>query len=691
MPEYKTLLFEIGTEELPPKSLNRLAAALQKELLAQMEKSGLVQAGAGSKVFATPRRLAVSVDAVAEKQPDQVLDRRGPALQAAFDKNGEATQAALGFARSVGKPVEELERQKTGKGEWLFCQVHQPGKTARELLPGMIDTVLKTLPIAKRMRWADLDAEFIRPVHWLVLLYGDEVIDAEILTVKTGRTTRGHRFHAPGLIELGHADEYEDSLASKGCVTADFYKRRQVITDGVMKLAGQAGGAAVVDPDLLDEVTGIVERAVPLKGNIDPEFMDLPQEVLVSSMQDHQKYFPVVNDESQLLPVFITVSNIQSTDESRVIHGNERVLRARLSDARFFWDQDKATPLGERFEALENVLFHKKLGSLADKARRINALGSTLAVQLGAAPDTVKRVAELCKADLLTDMVGEFPELQGVMGKYYALNDNEPVEVARAIEEHYLPRFAGDEIPASLAGKIIAIADKLDTICGVFAAGETPSGDKDPYGLRRAALGVLRILIEAGLELDLRAAIGQALAGFASHDLDNNCQDDVYHFVFERLRQYYQSQGYGARLYQAVAAISPGSPLDFDRRLKALSGFAELESAPSLIEANKRISNILSKTSANTERIDEARLQQVQEIELYNRLNSAIEQAAPLLEKGDYPAILAALAQLKQPVDAFFDNVMVMDEDAGIRDNRIALLGQVNRLFGRVADISCLR
>ena len=691
MSNTEAFLFEIGTEELPPKSLKNLADVFHDKLVDSLQKNNIIDKSACSQVFATPRRIAVLIDKVATKQPDQVIDRRGPAVSQAFDDQGKPTQAAIGFAGSVGLDVNNLDRQKTDKGEWLYCQVNRPGISAEELIPQCVDDALKSLPIPKRMRWGTLQAEFIRPVKWVVMILGDKVIDAEILSVKSDRHTYGHRFHSTRRLRLRNALDYESLLEQEGMVVPGFNQRKQLILEGINKIAQEKQAQVLLDNALLNEVTGLVELPVPLIGKIDDAFMDLPEEVLISSMQDHQKYFPVVDAQKKMLPYFITVSNIRSKDSSNVIKGNERVLRARLADAQFFFNNDQKIPLNERIASLSNVLFHKKLGTLGDKVERINRLGEYLAKQLGCDPKVLSRSAQLCKTDLLTDMVGEFPDLQGVMGKYYALQDGESEAVANAIEQHYWPRFAGDAIPPSDYGQVLALADKLDTICGIFTANEVPSGDRDPFGLRRSALGVLRILLEAQLDLDMKQAISVALEGYKDLDSKPAAVQTVYNFIFERLKTYYQAQGFDTREYQAVAAVSPASPLDFDLRIKAVNAFSKLDAAQTLIDANKRIGNILQKAKTVKDEVNQAQLTEPQEIELYDQLTTLTKAISPMINENRYADILKTLTQLKQPVDAFFDHVMVMDKNTVKRDNRIALLNQIKKLFGMTADISFLK
>lgn len=691
MSETRPFLFEIGTEELPPKSLKGIADEFHSQLVAGLKKNKLLDESVTTKVFASPRRIAVLINSVRVKQPDQVIDRRGPAVNQAFDEQEMPTRAAIGFAESVGLDVKALQRLKTEKGEWLFCQITRAGEPARTVIPRCVESALKAMPIPKRMRWGTQDAEFIRPVKWVVMLLGDKVIDAEILSKKADRLTYGHRFHTTRRLRLRDAVDYENLLMQEGLVVPDFEERRRLILEGINTLAEQKQARVLLDQSLLDEVTGLVELPVPLAGTIDEVFMTLPQEVLVSSMQDHQKYFPLVDKQGKILPYFITVSNIRSKDSSSVVQGNERVLRARLADAQFFFNSDLKTSLEKRASNLNTVLFHKKLGTLADKTSRVVRLSEYLALQLGCNQQTLSRSAALCKADLLTDMVGEFPELQGVMGKYYALSDGEKRSVAEAIEQHYWPRFAGDVIPPSDLGQALAIADKLDTICGIFAAGEAPSGDRDPFGLRRSALGILRILLEKRLDLDLKRTITFALDGYKGADLDTSTGLAIYSFIFERLKTHYQSRGFDTREYQAVAALKPASPLDFDLRINAVSAFAGHDAADSLIEANKRIGNILQKVRVVSDTVNPAHLHEQQEIRLYDQLERVSNLLAPMIEQNRYSDILETLTQLKQPVDEFFDHVMVMDEDTAKRENRIALLNQIKSLFSITADISFLK
>lgn len=688
------LLVEIGTEELPPRALSRLGLAFGQALRAALQESGLVSAQEEWHWYATPRRLSVWIANVARRQPDREQERRGPALTAAFDSGGKPTPAALGFARSCGVAVEALQQLKSEKGAWLIYRKRERGGSATGVVPGCIEQAIRKLPVPKRMRWSDLDAEFVRPVHWMVVLHGADVIKTELLAAKSGRMTHGHRFHAPKPIRLSHADRYVDILEKEGQVIADFAARREQVRRQVDRCAKKVNGRAVVSDDLLDEVTGLVEWPQALAGAFDKEFLKVPDEVLRSSMQDHQKYFPVVSSRGRLLPYFIAVSNIKSRAPARVRKGNERVLRARLSDARFFWDSDRKLKLANRRDALDAVLFHHKLGTVADKSERIVALSMSIAPACGLDAGHSRRAAELCKADLVTDMVGEFPALQGTMGRYYAQHDGEPADVARAIEEHYQPRYAGDAIPASGPGKVVALADKLDTLVGIFAAGEAPSGDKDPYGLRRAALGVLRILIEGKLPLDLRELLDLAVEVLEKNAITvpKGVGDQVFEFISERLTAYYLGKGFSSEEISAVASRMPTQPLDFDLRLQAVSAFRKLPAAESLAAANKRIGNILRRSEQDIPAdVDRALFRDSAERKLAETFAAMRDDVQKHFSAREYRPGLVQLAKLRKFVDRFFDEVMVMVDDPALRANRLALLQQIHGLFLQVADISKLQ
>ncbi|MBK9950001.1 MAG: glycine--tRNA ligase subunit beta [Candidatus Competibacteraceae bacterium] len=690
MPEFRDLLIEIGTEELPPKALFDLALAFEKGI-----REGLAKAGFPNDAirrFATARRLAVLIDHLPVRQPDRQLERRGPALSAAFGPDGKPTNAAEGFARSCGVSVAELQRLETAKGAWLIHVSTEAGAATADLIPGVVEAALAGLPIPKRMRWGDRDEEFVRPVHWVVLLFGDDIIPASIMGVKTGRETRGHRFHRPEPILLTAPSEYARQLALEGKVIADFAERRDKVRAQAEAVASQLHGTAVIKPELLDEVTALVEWPVALAGNFEQRFLDVPSEALISTMQDNQRYFPVVDANGQMLPHFITMTNLESRDPAQVRAGNERVIRPRFSDAEFFWNQDRKQPLAARQAALEQVVFQQKLGTVADKSRRVAVLARFIAEHGRGNPDWAERAARLAKCDLLTQMVQEFPELQGIMGRYYALHDQEDAEVAQAQEEQYLPRFAGDRLPVSATGRALALADRIDTLLGIFAIGQPPSGAKDPFALRRAALGVLRILIEGELDLDLAATLERAAAGFEPAVRAEQVVKTVFEFIVERLRGYYLDQGVRADTVEAVLECQPSRPLDFDRRVRAVDAFRALPEAASLTAANKRIRNILKKVETVLPfAIQPERLVEEPEQALAGRLAELASEVVPLMESGLYAEALRRLAGLREPVDVFFDRVMVMAEDPALRDNRLALLNELSSLFLRVADFSRLQ
>ena len=689
---FADLLVEIGTEELPPKALKLLSHSFYDNVIAGLEQAGLTTSKSiDATYYAAPRRMAVKVPAVLLRQPDREQERRGPAIQAAFDDNGKLTKAAEGFARSCGVGADRLDRLKTDKGEWLVYRHIEKGRAAIELIPEVLDQALKQLPIPKRMRWGDLDAEFVRPVHWLVLLHDDKVIPAEVLATKSGRKTMGHRFHAPRYFSVASAKDYEKIL-KKAFVMPDYQQRQEKIRLGVEKLAAKESGVAVIDPDLLDEVTSLVEWPEPILSSFDEMFLDVPAEALISTMQEHQKYFPVKNKKGKLLPHFITVSNIRSEQKARVREGNERVIRARFSDAKFFWDTDRKQRLDAHVEKLKDVVFHVRLGSMHDKAVRTSRLSAAVANALGANASLAERAGLLAKADLMTGMVYEFPNLQGIMGRYYAEHDGEESEVAAAMEEQYMPRFAGDELPASNTGRAVAIADKLDTLVGIFGIGEVPTGEKDPFALRRAALGVLRIMIEGKLELDLMGLLKAAVEGHSELPEPAKTPEQVYEFMMDRLRAYYADAGISHDVFEAVRVCNPAEPLDFDKRVRAVMAFRKLKEAASLTAANKRINNILKQGGdADWDHVSDVLLQDPAEKNLAEKVKSLSSELAPLFDKGDYTAAMKKLAALRSQVDDFFDNVMVMVDEEAVRDNRLALLSSLSQLFLRVADLSRLQ
>jgi glycyl-tRNA synthetase beta chain len=700
----RDFLVEIGTEELPPKSLPDLSRAFTDGIATLLAEAGLKH-GAMTP-YAAPRRLAVLVPRLAERQPDQKIERRGPPVTAAFDAEGRPTRAASAFAESCGTDVASLGRITEPKGEFLHYRGVRPGAATVDLLPGIVQASLDRLPIARRMRWGAGEAEFVRPVHWVVMLFGREVVPCRILDVEAGRQTRGHRFHAPKPITVTSPSAYARLLEKRGKVLAGFAERRERIREAVTRLGVELGGEALVDAALLDEVTSLVEWPVPVSGRFDERFLELPPEVVVATVQDHQRYFPVRDRDGRLTSWFITVSNIESRDPAQVRAGNERVVRPRLTDAAFFWDTDRRQTLASRRDALGAVTFQTQLGTVLAKSTRVAALAEQVAPIAGAVPGLARRAAELAKCDLMTAMVGEFPELQGLMGRYYAAHDGEPAEVAAALEEQYRPRFAGDALPSTGAGTALAIADKLDTIVGIFAVGQKPSGTRDPFGLRRAALGVLRILIERRLDLDVVALIQVALAQVATDMAataaaagkppkapGDAVATEVYDYMMERLRAYYLEGGAGitTEMFDAVLSRRPASPLDFDARLRALADFLALPDAASLAAANKRIANILRKAGdALAPRVDPGLLQHSAELELARALEGLREDVEGLLADRRYEAALRRLATLRPQVDAFFDGVMVMAEEPALRANRLALLAAMQRLFLEAADLSRL-
>ena len=687
------LLVEIGTEELPPKALRDLMQAFGAGLTAALDEVHL-QHGA-THVFASPRRLAVIVDALEAEQQDRNVELKGPPVKVAFDKDGKPTAAAIAFAEKCGAAVADLGRNKTDKGEWLAASKVERGQAAATLLPAALERALGGLPIPRRMRWGAGDAEFVRPVHWVMLLHGNDVIDTTIMGVRTGNETRGHRFHSSGPIVIANADAYLAALEKDGHVIADFERRRSQVRDGVRAIAAEAGGEIVDGESLYDEVAALVEWPVPILGSFDEQYLSLPREVVTSTLTGHQRYFPVADNKGRLLPRFVTVANIESKDPEQVRDGNERVIRPRLADAAFFWDNDRRNTLASRADSLREVVYQRGLGSLHDKSRRIATLAEWAATALAIDGSIAARAAALAKCDLLTGMVGEFPDLQGTMGRYYALSDGEPEAVASAIGEHYLPRFAGDVLPETEAGQILSVADKIDTLAGVFAMGKKPSGNRDPFGLRRAALGIVRILIECRLDLDLKALIGEALAlqPAGKEDARAALADELYAFITERLRRYFldRDAALATETLEAVMVRQPASLVDFDRRLAAVQTFARLEQAESLAAANKRIANILRKAD-NPEglTVKKKLFEHDAERRLASALTSAREKVAPLLAMRSYAESLNELADLKEPIDHFFDEVMVMADNEAVKNNRLALLGEIRALFLNVADISRL-
>lgn len=690
MVETRDLLFELGTEELPPKSLASLSRALQLGVEAGLQKGGLAYGDVVS--YATPRRLALLIRDLAVAQPDQIVERRGPAIQVAYNTDGSLSKAAEGFMRNCGATPDQIIVMKTDKGEWLGIRQEVKGASTEILIPEIIDQALVALPIAKRMRWGDGSAEFVRPVHWVVLLFGEKVIETTVLGLPAGANTCGHRFHHPGPIVLRRAVDYAERLRREGHVIAAHLERQQRIRELAEESAEGVGGTAHIEAELLDEVSSLVEWPVAVLGSFEPRYLDLPPEVLITTMQENQKYFPVKNGQGALMPYFITISNIESSCLDTVRAGNERVIRPRLSDAEFFWNQDRKKTLEDRVPQLAQITFQKTLGSLLDKTLRVQRLAAYIASALESEAAEVERAAFLAKADLLTEMVGEFPNLQGTMGRYYALAEGEPEEIAAAIEEQYWPKVSGGVLPRTRTGQILALAEKLDTLTGIFSAGLIPSGDKDPYALRRTALGAIRILIECRLDLDLPDLIDRALAPL-THDFDRHATGQtVLEFIHERLRGYCLERGTRHDEFEAVLAIRPPRLLDFESRLLAVREFRLLPEAESLAAANKRIRNILRKAEATiVANIDDHILIESQEKTLLSEARAAREAILPLLRERDYTKALCRLAALRDAVDAFFDNVMVMADDAALRHNRLGLLAIIEGLFLEIADISYLQ
>ncbi|ESQ97877.1 glycyl-tRNA synthetase [Stutzerimonas chloritidismutans AW-1] len=677
-------LVELGTEELPPKALAKLAEAFCTGIEKGLKDAGLDFVKA--QAYAAPRRLAVLVEQLATQQPDRSINLDGPPMQAAFDADGEPTQAALGFARKCGVDLAEIDRS----GPKLKFSRTIEGQPATQLLPGIVEASLNDLPIPKRMRWAARKEEFVRPTQWLVMLFGEHVIDCEILAQRAGRESRGHRFHSPGQVHISKPSSYLEDLRGAH-VIADFAERRELIAKRVEQLAAEQNGTAIVPPALLDEVTALVEWPVPLVCSFEERFLEVPQEALISTMQDNQKYFCLLDTNGKLLPRFITVANIESKDPAQIVSGNEKVVRPRLTDAEFFFKQDKKQPL-ERFnDRLKNVVFQAQLGTVYDKAERVSRLAGLIAERTGGDKARAMRAGLLSKADLATEMVGEFPEMQGVAGYYYALNDGEPEDVALALNEQYMPRGAGGELPSTLTGAAVAVADKLDTLVGIFGIGMLPTGSKDPYALRRAALGVLRILIEKQLDLNLVEAVNFAIDQFGTQVKSAGLADQVLEFIFDRLRARYEDEGVDVAAYLSVRAVQPGSALDFDQRVQAVQAFRTLPEAASLAAANKRVSNLLSKFDAKLPEAVEPRwFDNATEFSLYSAIQQAEQAVQPLAAARQYREALERLAHLRGPVDAFFEAVLVNAEDASVRANRYALLARLRGLFLGVADISAL-
>jgi len=711
----KSLLIELGTEELPPKALDDLAAAFLRGIREGLAKRGIAADLDQARVFATPRRLAVHVPAVAMTQPEQAVERRGPAVAAGLDGEGRPSKALQGFAQSCGVEVDQLERLETDKGAWFVWRTVKPGQAVAALLPEIVEEALKLLPIPRPMRWSDHDYSFVRPVHWLVMLHGSEIVDGELLGLRSGRVSHGHRFMHPQPVHVADADSWLDAMRAAK-VLADPQERRQRIREQVAEAGKAVGGQPQMDDALLDELANLTEWPMAITCQFERDFLAVPSEALVTTMVANQKFVPVFDAEGRLTEHFIGIANIESKDPAEIRKGYERVIRPRFADAKFFWDEDLKTPLASYQEQLKNVTYQQSLGSLWDKSVRVAELARIIANRLGVDAASATRAASLSKCDLLTRMVGEFPELQGTMGRYYAGHDGESADVAEALDSYYQPRFGGDAIAADKLGQVLAVAERFDTLAGIFAVGMKPSGNKDPFALRRAALGLARTLIEGGLELDLRGSFVEALellpeaalaAGlkpgkdgkapaFDAAQRRAALLEDLCDFVHDRLRGYFAEQGFDNAQFEAVLAVQPASLADFDRRLRAVAEFGRRPEAASLAAANKRVANILRKHAEEAgaqpigQQVDPKHFEADAERELADALAAARNDTADALVAGDYTAVLARLAQLQATVDAFFDGVLVNAEDPAVRANRLALLGQLKASFGAIADIALL-
>ncbi|WP_215848046.1 glycine--tRNA ligase subunit beta [Candidatus Pantoea bituminis] len=686
----KTFLVEIGTEELPPKALRSLAEAFAAQVTAELDAANLAHGEVSW--FASPRRLALKVATLSAAQPDREVEKRGPAIAAAFDAEGNATKAAEGWARGNGITVDQAERLSTDKGEWLVHRAQVKGETAQALLPAMIATALSKLPVPKLMRWGASDVQFVRPVHTVTLLLGDELIPGTILGIESARIIRGHRFMGEKEITLENADQYPEILEKRGQVIANYQTRKAMIKADAEAAARQLGGVADLSDSLLEEVTSLVEWPVVLTATFEEKFLKVPAEALVYTMKGDQKYFPVYDNDGNLLPNFIFVTNIESSDPQQIISGNEKVVRPRLADAEFFFNNDRKKRLEDNLPRLETVLFQKDLGTLRDKTDRIQALAGWIAAQIGADVNHATRAGLLSKCDLMTNMVFEFTDTQGVMGMHYARHDGEAEDVAVALNEQYQPRFAGDELPSSPVACALAIADKMDTLAGIFGIGQHPKGDKDPFALRRAALGVLRIIVEKNLPLDLQTLTEEAVRLYGTKLSNAKAVDDVIDFMLGRFRSWYQEEGHSIDTLQAVLARRPTRPADFDARMKAVSHFRTLEAAAALAAANKRVSNILAKsTETLNDSVQASLLKENEEIQLATFVTALSSKLQPYFAEGRYQDALIELAQLREAVDNFFDKVMVNAEDPAVRVNRLTLLSKLRELFLQVADISLLQ
>ena len=669
-------LLELGTEELPPKLLLKLSNSLRDNFEQELNKLNLDFNN--TKAFATPRRLAVTISELQSKQQDQVIEKKGPSTQS-------PEMAINGFAKSCGVSVDELEKKELAGKEYFFYSKEEPGQSIKDLLPSIIERSIKDIPITRSMKWGDSDYSFVRPVHWLVVMLDKDVVNANIMGLKSGRESKGLRFHDLNL-KFSHANEYENLMSQKAQILVDFNKRKELIRDQILSVAKTNNAEVVIDESLLDEVCALVEYPRAFSGSFDKKFLDIPQEAIISAMKSHQKYFHLVDSNEKLLPLFISVANIESSNIQAVIDGNERVIHPRLADSEFFWNQDKAIKLEERLAGLDSVMFMKSLGSMGQKAKRIEKLSSNISDLAGFDKEIAQRAGLLSKTDLLSEMVGEFADLQGIMGGYYALNDGESKEVSVAIREHYQPRFAGDSLPSTDAGIAVSLADKMDTLTGIYGIGQGPTGSKDPYALRRTALGMLRILLEAKIELNLKSLIDFSLS-LHLKEVDRKCAGDIYNFMMDRLKAYYRDANIDTNIYEAVLAVSPDSPLDFHYRIDALNEFTQSADSKSLIEANKRIANILKDSDEKLEELNSNMLLEDSEKILFKATESLTKE---LSGSKNYKEIMKSLLNLKDSIDSFFDNVMVNAEDDKVKSSRLALIRRVRHLFLSVADISHL-
>ena len=669
-------LLELGTEELPPKLLLKLSNSLRDNFEQELNKLNLNFNN--TKAFATPRRLAITISELQSKQQDQVIEKKGPSTQS-------PEMAINGFAKSCGVSVDELEKKELAGKEYFFYSKEEPGQSIKDLLPSIIEKSIKDIPITRSMKWGDSDYSFVRPVHWLVVMLDKDVVNANIMGLKSGRESKGLRFQ-DSILKFSHANEYENLMSQKAQILVDFNKRKELIRDQILSVAKTNNAEVVIDESLLDEVCALVEYPRAFSGSFDKKFLDIPQEAIISAMKSHQKYFHLVDSKEKLLPLFISVANIESSNIQAVIDGNERVIHPRLADSEFFWNQDKEIKLEERLAGLDSVMFMKSLGSMGQKAKRIEKLSSNISDLAGFDKEIAQRAGLLSKTDLLSEMVGEFADLQGIMGGYYALNDGESKEVSVAIREHYQPRFAGDSLPSTDAGIAVSLADKMDTLTGIYGIGQGPTGSKDPYALRRTALGMLRILLEAKIELNLKSLIDFSLS-LHLKEVDRKCAGDIYNFMMDRLKAYYRDANIDTNIYEAVLAVSPDSPLDFHYRIDALNEFTQSADSKSLIEANKRIANILKDSDEKLEELNSNMLLEDSEKILYKATESLTKE---LSGSKNYKEIMKSLLNLKDSIDSFFDNVMVNAEDDKVKSSRLALIRRVRHLFLSVADISHL-